>query len=66
MVVEKFRALGTESLDGRPMRVYQYETVTKVADVTTTGTGKAWIGANDGLPYNLAGLVGAGIVAKSS
>ncbi len=49
--IDNFKSLGTDSLNGKPMRVYQYTTTTTQAGITSTGTTKIWIGVSDGLPY---------------
>jgi hypothetical protein len=47
----KFKAAGTENIDGNPMKIYTYVTTTTSGDVVTTTTTKIWIGGMDGLPY---------------
>jgi hypothetical protein len=53
--IDKFKSLGTELLDGKPMRVYQYTTTMKIGDLSSEGTTKLWIGVADGLPYKSEG-----------
>ncbi len=49
------KSLGTESLDGVEMKVYQYSQVKKDEDETIKSTGKIWVGASDNLPHKMEG-----------
>lgn len=55
IVIDKFKSLGVEMLDGKPMRTYEYITSTAVGSETIEGTNKIWIGVADGLPYKSEG-----------
>ena len=51
IVTSEVQQLADETLVGRPMHVYQYNTAFTSGDKTIHGTSKIWIGADDGLPY---------------
>ena len=55
MVIDKFKSLGTETLNGKQMNTYQYVTKSTVAGTTIETTQKTWIGVADGLPYKSEG-----------
>ena len=51
IITSDVQRLGDDTLNGRPMHVYQYNTAFSGGDKTINGTTKMWIGADDGLPY---------------
>jgi hypothetical protein len=52
-VVEKFKSAGVDQIGGRPMRIYDYETVTDITGTKITTDSRIWIGVTDGLPYRM-------------
>ncbi len=45
--------IGTDSLNGKPMRVFQYKSQTKIGDTESPIQTKLWIGVADRLPYKM-------------
>jgi hypothetical protein len=45
--------IGTDSLNGKPVRAYQYQSKTKIGDTESTVQTKLWIGVADNLPYKM-------------
>jgi hypothetical protein len=45
------QSLGTDTLNGKSMQVYQFSTSSQANPLLATGTTKLWVGADDGLPY---------------
>jgi outer membrane lipoprotein-sorting protein len=45
------QSLGTETLNGKTMNVYQYSTTDVSGSEGLAGSTKIWVGADDGLPY---------------
>lgn len=55
IITSDVQRLGDDTLNGRSMHVYQYNTAVTVGDKTIRGATKIWIGADDGLPYRQEG-----------
>ena len=52
--IADIRFIGADSLDGKPMWVYQYRSKTKIGEAESTLQTKLWIGETDTLPYKMA------------
>ncbi len=55
MTVDKFKFVGPDLIDGKPMWVYQYETTMDLAGTKVNSAAKVWLGALDRLPYRQEG-----------
>lgn len=55
IVEKRFSAGGTETLNGKSMRVYEAKNGI-AGDTTLDGVSKVWIGVEDGLPYRTEGV----------
>ena len=53
MVVDKFKSAGLDQISGKPMRVYDYDSVSDLTGTKLTSNNKIWIGVADGLPYRV-------------
>jgi len=51
--VKDVQHIGTETINGLPCHEYTYTMDMDVSGQKWAGTGKAWIGSNDGLPHQL-------------
>ena len=51
--LEKIKAEGQETLDGKAMQVYSYQSANRAGDLWLVSQTRLWVGAADGLPYKL-------------
>ncbi len=51
--ISDIQFMGADSLNGKPMQVYQYQNKTKIGDADSTAQSKVWIGVEDHLPYKM-------------
>jgi hypothetical protein len=49
------QSAGSENVNGTPCFVYTYRLDVDLGGKTYSSTGKAWVGANDGLPHQIDG-----------